>query len=81
MMQASVYGARIDQMRECHLVDTPQALVVRMGNNGQQKRMIHRDETMHRVIDDLSEREGHSCIDFVKTLAKSLQIYKQRRTL
>src|SRR5258705_1716749 len=64
VMQPGVYCPGIYQMSKCHLVDIPEPLVVRMRDHLQYQRMVDRNKTIYRVVDDLADW-GHCCF-FVK---------------
>jgi hypothetical protein len=56
VMQPGMNRTRIDQMGEGHLVDVPQALVIRMTDDLPDQRVIDGDEPINGVVDDLSDR-------------------------
>jgi hypothetical protein len=54
MMQPRMHGAWIHQVSKSHLVYIPQPLVKRMRNDLKDQRMIYRNKTIYRVVDDLA---------------------------
>ena len=50
MMQPGMHGARINKVRQCHLLNPPKPLVIWMCNDIQQERMINGYKTVHRVV-------------------------------
>lgn len=64
MMKPGMHGSRINQVGKRHLVDIPQPLVNRVGNDFQDQRVVDCNKTIDRVVDDFADR-GHCCC-FVK---------------
>jgi len=56
---------------ECHLVNITQPLVHRVGDDLQYQRVIDRNKTIDRVVDDLADNR-HCCV-FVKEKAVKVQ--------
>jgi hypothetical protein len=54
-----MHGSRVYQVRQGHLVDTPEALVIWMRYKAENQWMIDSDEPVHRVIYDLSFAVSH----------------------
>jgi hypothetical protein len=64
-----MYGAGIDQMSECHLMNVPEPLVNRMGDDIKDQRMVYGNKPIYRVVDDFANI-GH-CWGFVKGPARA----------
>jgi hypothetical protein len=73
MMQPGMHGAGIDQVRHGHLVYTPQALVIGMGDDLEYQLVVDCDEPVNRVVDDLAETHVVRCMGGFTALLKVLQ--------
>jgi hypothetical protein len=62
-------------VRKGHLRNASQALVVRVGDDVQDKRMIKGNEPVNRVIDDFSLPADHASIYVVGNSSPKLQNY------
>jgi hypothetical protein len=54
MMQTGMNGARVNKVGKGHLVNTPQPLVIGVGYDIKNQRMIDSNKTIDRVVDDFS---------------------------
>jgi hypothetical protein len=52
MMQAGMHGTGIYQMGHSHLVDTPETLVIGMGDDAEDQLIIDSYESVYRIVDD-----------------------------
>jgi len=60
MMKPGMYGTRIHQMGESHLVYIAQPLVNGMGHNIQDQRVVDSNKTIDRVVDDFADSSAHA---------------------
>lgn len=58
-------GTRINQLRHGHLLNPSQALVKRMSNDGKNERMTYGDETVYRIVNNLSFWIGHAVAELL----------------
>ena len=66
-----MHRAWIDEVSKSHLVNPAKTLVIRVRNDAEYERMIDRDKTIHRIVDDFAH-ERHCCCVFVKALLKTV---------
>src|SRR5215470_6643648 len=71
MVQPRMHGTGIDEVSKSHLVNAAKALVIRVRNDAEYERMVDRDKTIHRIVDDFSHKR-HRCCVFVKALLKAV---------
>lgn len=64
MMQAGMDCSGVYQVGKSHLVDIPQPLVHRVGNDFEDQRMVNSNKTIDRVVDDFAD--CRHCCCFVK---------------
>ena len=56
MMQAGNEQLLVHQVRHGHLVDPPQALVIRMGDDPVDELIIDTDKSIYRVVDNFMKK-------------------------
>jgi hypothetical protein len=65
-----MHGAGINKMRKCHLLDPPESLVVRMGNDVQDQRIIYRNKTVYRVVNYFPRWHADEMLNLACAIAK-----------
>ena len=55
MMQPGMHGTRVNQVGKRHLVNIPQPLINRVGNDFQDQRVVDCNKTIDRVVDDFAD--------------------------
>jgi hypothetical protein len=71
MVQPGMHGARIDEVSKSHLVNAAKTLIVGVRNDAEYERMVDRDKTIHRIVDDFPHKR-HCCCVFVKALLRAI---------
>jgi len=66
-----MHSARIYEVCKCHLVNITEALVHRVGYQLQNQRLVDRNKTIYRVVDDLAN--WRHCCCFVKGRTAKIQ--------
>src|SRR4249920_2712125 len=72
VMETGVYGTGIYKIGKTHLLNPAQALVKRITDHIQKKRVIYCNKSVNRIVDDFKRTCTH--FDFVKRIQTQLQI-------
>src|SRR6185312_10831178 len=67
MMKPGVNGARINQLRHCHLMNSSQSLIKRMGNNLINQLVVYCNKTINRIINYFSKWHSFDLLKSIRT--------------